>query len=81
MDKTNYLSQTGSDIFELSTSNLDLGSSDFLETKKRGRQQRGADGKFESLMKDNLTDFNGPTFNITNSKQNTNMDRGLMSLG
>jgi len=38
MDKTNYLSQSGSDIFDLSTSNLDLGSSDFLETKKRGRQ-------------------------------------------
>jgi hypothetical protein len=39
-----------------------------MDNKKRGRQQRGADGKFESLIKDNLTDFNGPTFSITNVK-------------
>lgn len=31
-------------------------------------------------MKDNMTDFNGPTFSITNPKQ-ASIERGLMSLG
>lgn len=68
MDKqTNFMSQS-SDMFELSNS-LDI-HNDFLDTKKRGRQQRGADGKFESLLKD--SDFNGPTFSITNSSKQQN---------
>lgn len=50
MDK--ILSQS-SDTYDFS-SNLELGGQDFLDSKKRSsRQQRGADGKFESLLKEN----------------------------
>ena len=64
-------------MFEL-TNSLDL-QNDFLETKKRGRQQRGADGKFESLLKE--SDFNGPTFSVANQGKPQNpMGRDKLSM-
>lgn len=63
---TSFLSQSGSDMYELSNS-LELGDQDYLGTKKRNRQQRGADGKFESLMKE--SDFGASTFNISSSQK------------
>ena len=66
-------------MFDFSN-NLDLTGQDLFENKKRGRQQRGADGKFESYIKDQMgSDFNGPTFSISNTKQGTaDLRGGLM---